>query len=89
MPNAPRASVLHGARTVPEVAMDDCFLTKDGSDVSVTVLVLKDRALERSWRPQSRTRAACARARWAKLCPASIDSGTAARSCSRRTMSRP
>eukprot|EP00969_Alexandrium_andersonii_P184910 8169308-Alexandrium_andersonii.AAC.1 len=38
MPNAPRASVLPGTHTVPEVAMDYCFLTKDGSDTSLTVL---------------------------------------------------
>eukprot|EP00969_Alexandrium_andersonii_P105034 4634508-Alexandrium_andersonii.AAC.1 len=43
MPNAPRASVLLEAHTAPEVAMDYCFLTKDGSGTSLTVLALKDR----------------------------------------------
>eukprot|EP00969_Alexandrium_andersonii_P017553 767893-Alexandrium_andersonii.AAC.1 len=43
MPNAPRASVLPGAHSVPEVAMDHCFPTKDASETSLTVLVLKGR----------------------------------------------
>eukprot|EP00969_Alexandrium_andersonii_P167161 7388516-Alexandrium_andersonii.AAC.1 len=43
MPNALRASVLPGTHAVPEVAMGYCFLTKDGSDTSLTVLVLEDR----------------------------------------------
>eukprot|EP00969_Alexandrium_andersonii_P074810 3299626-Alexandrium_andersonii.AAC.1 len=43
MPNAPRASVLPGNHTAAEVAMDYCFLAKDGSDTSVTALALKDR----------------------------------------------
>eukprot|EP00969_Alexandrium_andersonii_P192881 8520296-Alexandrium_andersonii.AAC.1 len=43
MSNAPHASALPGERTVPEVAMDYCFLAKDGSDTSLTVLVTKDR----------------------------------------------
>eukprot|EP00969_Alexandrium_andersonii_P157376 6956360-Alexandrium_andersonii.AAC.1 len=44
MPNAPRASVLPGAHSVHEAAMDYCFLAKDGSGTSLTVLVLKDRS---------------------------------------------
>eukprot|EP00969_Alexandrium_andersonii_P217569 9610634-Alexandrium_andersonii.AAC.1 len=32
VPNAPHASVLPGTRTVPEVAMDYCFLAKDTSE---------------------------------------------------------
>eukprot|EP00969_Alexandrium_andersonii_P164827 7286030-Alexandrium_andersonii.AAC.1 len=43
MPNAPRASVLPGTRSVPEVAMDCCFLTKDASETSLAVLALKGR----------------------------------------------
>eukprot|EP00969_Alexandrium_andersonii_P182610 8068785-Alexandrium_andersonii.AAC.1 len=43
MPNTPHASALPGEHTVPEVAMDICFLTKDGSETSLTVLVIKDR----------------------------------------------
>eukprot|EP00969_Alexandrium_andersonii_P110534 4878191-Alexandrium_andersonii.AAC.1 len=43
MPNAPHASVPPGTHSVPEVAMDYCFLTKDASETSLTVLVLKDR----------------------------------------------
>eukprot|EP00969_Alexandrium_andersonii_P321163 14191135-Alexandrium_andersonii.AAC.1 len=38
VPDASRASVLHGADAAPEVAMGVCFLAKDGSDASVTVL---------------------------------------------------
>eukprot|EP00969_Alexandrium_andersonii_P251503 11115489-Alexandrium_andersonii.AAC.1 len=41
--NTPRASALPGDRTAPEVAMDHCFLTKDGSGTSVRVLVIQDR----------------------------------------------
>eukprot|EP00969_Alexandrium_andersonii_P293321 12965023-Alexandrium_andersonii.AAC.1 len=44
MPNAPRASVLAGTHAIPEVAMDYCFLAKDGSGTPLTVLVLKDRS---------------------------------------------
>eukprot|EP00969_Alexandrium_andersonii_P252756 11170477-Alexandrium_andersonii.AAC.1 len=43
MSNTPRASALPGEHTVPEVAMDYCFLTKDGSEATLTVLVIKDR----------------------------------------------
>eukprot|EP00969_Alexandrium_andersonii_P031901 1393844-Alexandrium_andersonii.AAC.1 len=43
MSNSPRASALPGEHTVAEVAMDYCFPTKDGSDASLTVLVVKDR----------------------------------------------
>eukprot|EP00969_Alexandrium_andersonii_P258601 11433576-Alexandrium_andersonii.AAC.1 len=43
MPNAPRASVLPGTRSVPEVAMGYCFLAKDASETCLAVLVLKDR----------------------------------------------
>eukprot|EP00969_Alexandrium_andersonii_P212445 9381219-Alexandrium_andersonii.AAC.1 len=43
MPNAPHASVLPGTHSVPEVAMDFCFLTKDAPETSLAVLVLKDR----------------------------------------------
>eukprot|EP00969_Alexandrium_andersonii_P044247 1941365-Alexandrium_andersonii.AAC.1 len=43
MSNTPRASALPGEHAVPEVAMDYCFLAKDGSDASLTVLVIKDR----------------------------------------------
>eukprot|EP00969_Alexandrium_andersonii_P059402 2615968-Alexandrium_andersonii.AAC.1 len=42
MSNTPHASASPGERAVPEVAMDYCFLTKDGSDASLTVLVIKD-----------------------------------------------
>eukprot|EP00969_Alexandrium_andersonii_P149000 6588746-Alexandrium_andersonii.AAC.1 len=43
MPHAPHSSVLPGTRSAPEVAMDYCFFTKDASETSLTVLVLKDR----------------------------------------------
>eukprot|EP00969_Alexandrium_andersonii_P030827 1345843-Alexandrium_andersonii.AAC.1 len=43
MPNAPHASVLPGTHSVPEVALGYCFLTKDASETSLTVLALKDR----------------------------------------------
>eukprot|EP00969_Alexandrium_andersonii_P196316 8673099-Alexandrium_andersonii.AAC.1 len=43
MSNTPHASALPGEHTVPEVAMDYCFLAKDGSETSLTVLVIKDR----------------------------------------------
>eukprot|EP00969_Alexandrium_andersonii_P135783 6007037-Alexandrium_andersonii.AAC.1 len=43
MPNTPRVSSVPGEHTVPEAAMDYCFLTKDGSETSLTVLVIKDR----------------------------------------------
>eukprot|EP00969_Alexandrium_andersonii_P199192 8796085-Alexandrium_andersonii.AAC.1 len=43
MSNTPHVSALPGDHTVPEVAMDYCFLTKDGSDTTLTVLVIKDR----------------------------------------------
>eukprot|EP00969_Alexandrium_andersonii_P251799 11128243-Alexandrium_andersonii.AAC.1 len=39
----PRASVPPGTRSVPEAAMGYCFLAKDASETSLTVLVLKDR----------------------------------------------
>eukprot|EP00969_Alexandrium_andersonii_P364584 15464434-Alexandrium_andersonii.AAC.1 len=41
----PRAPVFPpGTHAVPEAAMGYCFLAKDGSDTSLTVLVLKDRS---------------------------------------------
>eukprot|EP00969_Alexandrium_andersonii_P027750 1211066-Alexandrium_andersonii.AAC.1 len=40
MSNTPHASALPGEHTAPEVAMDYCFLTKDGSDTFLTVLVV-------------------------------------------------
>eukprot|EP00969_Alexandrium_andersonii_P159058 7026958-Alexandrium_andersonii.AAC.1 len=43
MSNLPHASALPGEHTVPEVAMDYCFLAKDGRGTSLTVLVIKDR----------------------------------------------
>eukprot|EP00969_Alexandrium_andersonii_P319258 14103335-Alexandrium_andersonii.AAC.1 len=43
MSNVPRASALPGEHAVPEVGMGDCFLTQDGSDTSLTVLVIKGR----------------------------------------------
>eukprot|EP00969_Alexandrium_andersonii_P059641 2626919-Alexandrium_andersonii.AAC.1 len=43
MSNTPRASSVPGEHSVPEVAVDYCFPTKDGSDASLTVLVTKDR----------------------------------------------
>eukprot|EP00969_Alexandrium_andersonii_P009022 395077-Alexandrium_andersonii.AAC.1 len=43
MSNTPHVSALPGEHTVPEVAMDYCFPTKDGSDATLTVLVTKDR----------------------------------------------
>eukprot|EP00969_Alexandrium_andersonii_P281948 12463746-Alexandrium_andersonii.AAC.1 len=44
MPNAPRASVPPGAHAVPEVAMDYCFLAKDGPGTSLAALALKGRS---------------------------------------------
>eukprot|EP00969_Alexandrium_andersonii_P208741 9219357-Alexandrium_andersonii.AAC.1 len=43
MSNTPRASAVSGEHAVPEVAMDYCFIAKDGSDTSLAVLVIKDR----------------------------------------------
>eukprot|EP00969_Alexandrium_andersonii_P080767 3560466-Alexandrium_andersonii.AAC.1 len=43
MSNLPRSSAPAGAREVPEVAMDYCFLTKDTSDATLIALVIKDR----------------------------------------------
>eukprot|EP00969_Alexandrium_andersonii_P031119 1358119-Alexandrium_andersonii.AAC.1 len=43
MSNTPHASALPGEYTVPEVAAGSCFLAKDGSDASLTVLAIKDR----------------------------------------------
>eukprot|EP00969_Alexandrium_andersonii_P189645 8379434-Alexandrium_andersonii.AAC.1 len=43
MPNLPRLSAPAGAHDAPEVAMDYCFLAKDTSDATLTVLVIKDR----------------------------------------------
>eukprot|EP00969_Alexandrium_andersonii_P228360 10084944-Alexandrium_andersonii.AAC.1 len=43
MSNTPRASSVPGGHAVPEVAMGSCFLTKDGSGTSLTVLAIKDR----------------------------------------------
>eukprot|EP00969_Alexandrium_andersonii_P351454 15435465-Alexandrium_andersonii.AAC.1 len=43
MSNLPRSSDPAGTHDVPEVAMDYCFLTKDTSDTTLTVLVVKDR----------------------------------------------
>eukprot|EP00969_Alexandrium_andersonii_P193015 8525766-Alexandrium_andersonii.AAC.1 len=43
MSNAPHVSAVPGEHAAPEVAMDYCFLTKDGSDASLAVLVIKDR----------------------------------------------
>eukprot|EP00969_Alexandrium_andersonii_P164187 7256697-Alexandrium_andersonii.AAC.1 len=43
MSNLPRASAPPGTHAAPEVAMDSCFLVKDGGDMSVTALVIKDR----------------------------------------------
>eukprot|EP00969_Alexandrium_andersonii_P196202 8668358-Alexandrium_andersonii.AAC.1 len=43
MSNIPHASAVSGEHAVPEVAMGYCFLAKDGSDASLTVLVIKDR----------------------------------------------
>eukprot|EP00969_Alexandrium_andersonii_P098927 4365250-Alexandrium_andersonii.AAC.1 len=43
MSNTPHVSALPGDHAVPEVAMDYCFLTKDGSDTTLTVLVIKER----------------------------------------------
>eukprot|EP00969_Alexandrium_andersonii_P018093 792318-Alexandrium_andersonii.AAC.1 len=42
MSNTPDASSVSGEHAVPEAAMDYCFLTKDGSDTSLAVLVIKD-----------------------------------------------
>ena len=43
MQNPPHQSHTGGAHDVPEVALDYCFLAKDTSDKSLTVLVIKDR----------------------------------------------
>eukprot|EP00969_Alexandrium_andersonii_P226880 10018975-Alexandrium_andersonii.AAC.1 len=43
MSNTPHASALPGEHAMPEVAMGYCFLTRDGSDASLTVLVIKGR----------------------------------------------
>eukprot|EP00969_Alexandrium_andersonii_P167445 7402000-Alexandrium_andersonii.AAC.1 len=43
MSNTPHASALLGEHTASEVAMELDFLAKDGSDTSLTVLVIKGR----------------------------------------------
>eukprot|EP00969_Alexandrium_andersonii_P158584 7006544-Alexandrium_andersonii.AAC.1 len=43
MSNLPQLSAATGAHGVPEVAMDYCFLTKDTSETTPTVLDIKDR----------------------------------------------
>eukprot|EP00969_Alexandrium_andersonii_P318989 14091914-Alexandrium_andersonii.AAC.1 len=43
MSNLPHLSASTGTHDLPEVAMDDCFLTKNTSDTTLTVLVVKDR----------------------------------------------
>eukprot|EP00969_Alexandrium_andersonii_P031849 1391616-Alexandrium_andersonii.AAC.1 len=43
MANTPRVSSVPGEHVIPEVAMEYCFLTKDGSDTTLTVLAIKDR----------------------------------------------
>eukprot|EP00969_Alexandrium_andersonii_P062326 2745423-Alexandrium_andersonii.AAC.1 len=43
MSNLPRSSVPAGAHELPEVAMGYCFLAKDTSGKTLTVLVIKDR----------------------------------------------
>eukprot|EP00969_Alexandrium_andersonii_P230023 10159027-Alexandrium_andersonii.AAC.1 len=43
MSNLPRSSAPTGTRDAPEAAMDYCFLTKDTSGATLTVLVIKDR----------------------------------------------
>eukprot|EP00969_Alexandrium_andersonii_P067986 2998935-Alexandrium_andersonii.AAC.1 len=43
MSNLPRSSASAGTRDVPEVAMGYCFLTKDTSETTLTVLVIKVR----------------------------------------------
>eukprot|EP00969_Alexandrium_andersonii_P100946 4453518-Alexandrium_andersonii.AAC.1 len=41
MSNLPRSSAPAGTRDVPEVATGYCFLAKDTSDATLTVLVIK------------------------------------------------
>eukprot|EP00969_Alexandrium_andersonii_P102620 4529947-Alexandrium_andersonii.AAC.1 len=43
MSNLPHLSAPAGAHDVPEVAMDYCFLTKNTSETTLTVAVIKDR----------------------------------------------
>eukprot|EP00969_Alexandrium_andersonii_P035064 1534767-Alexandrium_andersonii.AAC.1 len=43
MSNLPRSSASVGTRDVPEATMDYCFLTKDTSETTSTVLVIKGR----------------------------------------------
>eukprot|EP00975_Prorocentrum_lima_P004884 1063982-Prorocentrum_lima.AAC.1 len=43
MSNLPHSSASTGTHDVPEVAMDYCFLTKDTSETTLMVLVIKDR----------------------------------------------
>eukprot|EP00969_Alexandrium_andersonii_P307117 13576084-Alexandrium_andersonii.AAC.1 len=43
MSNLPHLSASAGTHDVLEVGMDYCFLTKDTSDTTLTVLVMKDR----------------------------------------------
>eukprot|EP00969_Alexandrium_andersonii_P178904 7909669-Alexandrium_andersonii.AAC.1 len=68
--------------------MGHCFSTKDGSDVSVTVLVLTDRA-SRAILARPVLRKGRLREDAAGQCPAPRGWGAATRSCSRRTASRP
>eukprot|EP00969_Alexandrium_andersonii_P315932 13959004-Alexandrium_andersonii.AAC.1 len=41
MATNPRHSSSGEERTIPEVAIDECFLTKDGLGVAVTALVMQ------------------------------------------------
>eukprot|EP00969_Alexandrium_andersonii_P327319 14463434-Alexandrium_andersonii.AAC.1 len=43
MSNLPHLSAPTGTHDMPEVAMDYCFLTKDTSDTTLAVLVIKGR----------------------------------------------
>eukprot|EP00969_Alexandrium_andersonii_P037820 1658485-Alexandrium_andersonii.AAC.1 len=64
MPNLAHLSAPAGAHDVPEVAMDCCFLAKDTSDTSLTVLVIKDRNSKRSWHTRCCARGACTMTPW-------------------------
>eukprot|EP00969_Alexandrium_andersonii_P228955 10111777-Alexandrium_andersonii.AAC.1 len=59
MSNLPRSSASTGTHDVPEVAMDCCFLIKDTSEATLTVLVIKDRDSVRSWHARCCARDDC------------------------------
>eukprot|EP00969_Alexandrium_andersonii_P240136 10600988-Alexandrium_andersonii.AAC.1 len=87
MSNLPRPSAPAGTHDVPEVAMGYCFLTKDTSETTLTVLVIRIVTLERSWHTRCCARDICATTPCTKQSQASAGSGAITVSCLRQIMS--